>query len=641
MRFVRLESSVVSILFALLTASGCGSTSTPKPESAGPGAPTFTKDIAPILYANCVTCHRPGQVAPFSLLTYADAKKNADDIAGATSERKMPPWMPAPGEYEFQATRRLSADQIALIKRWAEGGAPEGNPADLPAPPASSGGWLLGTPDLVVTMPRPFVLQPGKDDRYRQLVYAMSLPAPRYVRAVEFRTNGAPVHHAVIRLDRTHGSRRQDGSDGSAGFEGVMASDVKNPEGHFVGWTPGQGPIVVPDGMPWRLDRGADLVVETHLIPGTAPVNVQPVIGLFFTDTPPVATPVELTMGSKTIDIPAGERAYRISEKYVFPVDATLLSVYPHAHFLGREMRITATLPGGKTSLLLHIPRWHFHWQQQYRFVTPVKLSRGTTVTMEYTYDNSADNHHNPSSPPRRVTYGLRSNDEMGTLSLHVLPQSKADGRLLTREFLERDQKMTIAGAEMLVRIDPSNPQHRLDLGKGLVEAGRNAEAVPVLESAIRLSPKLPGAHYYLGRAFFSVGRPREALQHLVNAVSLVPNDEVFLIDLGKVLSDSGNLPDGLRATERALSINPENGRAYEGLGVILVRMGRFNDAVLAFQRAVTFAPDSAAAENGLAVALAQAGRRDEALQHVRRALDLDPDYVPARDNLKRMTGGR
>ena len=217
-------------------------------------------------------------------------------------------------------------------------------------------------------------------------------------------------------------------------------------------------------------------------------------------------------MGVKTIDIPAGERAYRVSDRYVFPVDVTLLSLYPHAHYLGREMRITATLPDGKTTRLLHIPRWQFHWQQEYRFATPVKLPRGTSLAMEYTYDNSAENHHNPSSPPRRVTYGLRSTDEMGNLSMQVLPASKADGRLLTRAFLERDRQANIASAEMRVRIEPSNALHHLDLGKSYVEAGRHADAIPALEAALRLSPELSTAHDYLGRALFAAGRaPRRA----------------------------------------------------------------------------------------------------------------------------------
>jgi tetratricopeptide (TPR) repeat protein len=610
------------------------------PGATGP-APTFTKDVAPILYANCVTCHRPGQVAPFSLLQYADVKDKADEIASVTTAGKMPPWMPAPGEHAFVGERRLRADHIALIRRWAETGAAEGNPADLPRPPTWPDGWQLGKPDLVVTLARSFTLRPGPDDRYRQFVYPLSLSAGRFVRAVEFRPGSAPVHHAVIRIDRTHASRRRDGADGNPGFEGVMAPDVQNPDGHFVGWTPGQGPIVSPQGMPWRLDRGSDLVVEMHLIPGDAPIAVQPAIGLFFTDEPPKDTPVELLMGVKTLDIPAGERAYRVTDRYVFPVEVTLLSLYPHAHYLGKEMQIIAVLPDGATKRLLHIKDWEFHWQQEYRLVTPVVLPRGTTLTMQYSYDNSADNDENPVKPPRRVMYGLRSTDEMANLAFQVLPRSRADGRLLVKAFLERDAKANVASAEQRVRLEPGNPAHLLDLGRSLVLAGRTADAIAPLESSLRLDPRSSTAHDYLGRAMFAERRPDAALGHFRQAVALAPQDEVLQIDLGKVLADTGQFGEALQAFQRAIAINPEYSQAHEGLGVALVRAGRFNDAIAAFQGAVTLAPQSPSAENGLAVALAQAGRREEALQHVRRALDLDPDFVPAKDNLARLQRGR
>jgi hypothetical protein len=266
----------------------------------------------------------------------------------------------------------------------------EGDPSDLPPVPKFPEGWQSGQPDLVVTMPQPFVLPPGGTDRYRQIVYPVSLPSGRYVRAVEFRAGGAPVHHAIVRIDPSRASRRRDAEDKEPGFEGGMAPDAKNPDGHFVGWSPGRGPIVAPTGMPWRLDRGVDLVVELHLIPGKTAVPVQPMIGLFFTDTPPVATPVELTIGVRTIDIPAGDPSYRVSSSFTVPVGVTLLSLYPHAHYLGKAMQITATLPDGSKQHILNIPRWDFHWQTEYRLQQPLPLPRGTSVTMEYTYDNSA-----------------------------------------------------------------------------------------------------------------------------------------------------------------------------------------------------------------------------------------------------------
>ena len=346
---------------------------------------TFNRDIAPILYKNCASCHRPGEAAPFSLLTYADAKKRAAKIADVTRERQMPPWLPDRGEFPIVGERRLDDRQIDLIGLWVKNGAIEGHAADLPAAPVWPDGWQFGRPDVVVTPERAYSSGPTSEDLYRNLVLRAPLETGAFVRAVEFKTNGAPIHHAVIRVDDTHESRRRDGQDGRPGFDGMMWDNAQDPEGHFVGWAPGRGPIVSPDGMPWRLDAGADLVVELHLVPSRKPLVIAPTIGLFLTETPPTRTPLTLKMGSKSIDIPAGQSDYAVTDTYELPVAVELLSVYPHAHYLGKDMQVTATLPDGAAKSLLHIPHWSFHWQQDYRYVTPIALPRGTRVTMRYT----------------------------------------------------------------------------------------------------------------------------------------------------------------------------------------------------------------------------------------------------------------
>src|SRR4051812_2937766 len=165
-----------------------------------PPPPTFNKDVAPIVFANCAPCHRPGEVAPFSLLSYADAAKHADRMASETRQRHMPPWLPERGEFPVVGERRLSEEQIATIQRWVDAGAPEGHPADLPAPPSFPGGWQLGRPDVVLTLAKPYTLEPGGEDVYRSLVLRSPLSADMFVRGVELRTNGAPIHHAVIRV---------------------------------------------------------------------------------------------------------------------------------------------------------------------------------------------------------------------------------------------------------------------------------------------------------------------------------------------------------------------------------------------------------------------------------------------------------
>src|SRR3954463_1570628 len=241
---------------------------------------TFNKDVAPIVFANCAPCHRPGEVAPFTLLNYADALKHADGVAAATRKHEMPPWLPDRGE-PIVGERRLRDDQIETIQRWVAGGLVEGAAADLPKPPAWPDGWQLGHPDAVLDVSRPYTLRPGAGDVYRNLVVPTALGSDVFVRAAEFKTNGAPLHHAVIRVDRTGASRRRDGQDGQPGFDGMSWQNSQDPEGHFIGWAPGRGPIVAPEGMPWRLERGADLVIELHMLPSKKPHVIQPTIALY------------------------------------------------------------------------------------------------------------------------------------------------------------------------------------------------------------------------------------------------------------------------------------------------------------------------------------------------------------------------
>ena len=488
--------------------------------------PTFNKDVAPILFKDCAPCHRPGQAAPFTLLTYEDARTRADQIVTATSSRRMPPWLPDLAAMPiFLSERRLSPEEIDRIARWASGGTPEGSAEDRPASPTFPDAWQLGTPDLVVTLPRAYRLMPagdgdhGSHDVFRNVIFPVALPAGRFVRALEFRPGPAPViHHAVISLDRNRASRRREGADGQVGFDGMIAQDAQNPDGHFLGWTPGRGPIVAPDGLPWRLERGSDLVVQLHLLPGKAPVEVQPTLALFFTDKPPAGSPVMIRLGSKTIDIPAGESNYSINDTYVLPVDVDLIGLYPHAHYLGKEMHAEAMLPGGATRSLLHIRKWDFHWQQDYRYITPVSLPRGTRLTMRYTYDNSAANQRNQHQPPRAVRYGPNSSDEMGDLWLQVLPRSTADKAMLVAAFAEREGLASIASAEMLVRAEPANAAHQTSLGGSYFQMGKLAEATVHLEKALGLNPRSAQAHNFMGgvlllsdacrRRFAISGRP-------------------------------------------------------------------------------------------------------------------------------------
>jgi tetratricopeptide (TPR) repeat protein len=630
---LRLPPIRVCALLALAAGAGCSR----QPAATPTPTPTFNKDVAPIVFANCAPCHRPGEVAPFPLLAYADAAKHADGMAEETRKRHMPPWLPERGEFPIRGERRLTDEQIATIQRWVDGGKLEGDPKDLPARPSFPDGWQLGRPDAVVTLAKPYTLKPGTEDVYRNLVVRSPVTSDMFVRGVEFRTNGAPIHHAVIRVDRTRASRARDGADGQPGFDGMTWQTVQDPDGQFIGWAPGRGPILAPDGMPWRLERGADLVIELHMLPPKKAAVIQPTIAIFASASPPARTPLTVMMASKLIDIPAGARDHVVTDTYELPVGVDLLSVYPHAHYLATDMLVTATRPDGTTKTLLHIPHWSFHWQQDYRYVTPIALPRGTVVRMRYTYDNSADNDENPHSPPVRVRLGPNSTDEMAELGLQVLTASLADAARLVQSFDDRDAQANVALGEARVRESPDSAEYRAFLGRSYVEVGRGADAIPHLQAAVRLDPTMAGAESDLGTALMSQDRLPEALVHLQRAVMQAPRDETVAYNLGNALVHASRPSEAAVQYARALAINPAFADAHVNLGNLLYTHGRAAEALPHFQRAAELMPNSAVVHANYGGALASAGRYAEALRETQRALDLNPDYAPARENLARL----
>ena len=403
---------------------------------------TFTKDIAPIVFKSCVSCHRKGGPAPFALTTYDEVRRRATQIATVTRSRFMPPWKVEPGVGHFVGQDPLTRDEIARLEKWAVAGAPQGEPSAQPPLPNMPDGWLLGQPDLIVKPSRAYTLAAQPTDAFR--IFAIRLPVTKrtYVRGIEFHPgNGRVVHHANIRIDRTDATRKLDEADPLPGYDGLMPRSAEYPDGHFLGWTPGQVAPLVPPDLAWTLEPGSDLVVQLHLQPSGAVEQVLPEIGLYFSDRPPTRTPTILRLGSQSIEIAPGEPRYVIRDAYTLPVDADLLAVQPHAHYRAREIRGTAHLPDGTSRLVMHITDWDFRWQHVYREVTPIRLPKGTRLSMEYTYDNSAENVRNPQLPPAKVYWGQRSKDEMGDLWFQLLATNDRD-RLLMREQIAA--KMTV-----------------------------------------------------------------------------------------------------------------------------------------------------------------------------------------------------
>jgi hypothetical protein len=391
-------------------------------------APTFSHDVTPILYRDCASCHRPGGVAPFSLLTYQDARRRAGLIATVTAKRYMPPWLPA--EPRFQHERKLTEQQIVTLARWAESGAPEGNPSETPPPPRFTDGWQLGKPDLEGEMWGAFEVPAEGRDLYQCFVIPVPPALDRWVRALDVRPgNPKVVHHVLLFQDTTGTARKRDTGSGYScfGTPGFL------PARGLGGWTPGSVPVRMPDGIPELLHGGADLVLQVHYHPLGKAETDRTRVGLYFTDRKPERRMMDIPLGSNHIDIPPGERAYKVTDHFTIPVDVDAIGINPHAHYICKEMSGYAVLPDGSRRTLIHIPDWNFDWQQLYTFASPIRLPAGTRIEMEFTYDNSARNPRNPNHPPQRVTWGPSTTDEMAGLHIEVAPVDQEDAEELSQ----------------------------------------------------------------------------------------------------------------------------------------------------------------------------------------------------------------
>jgi hypothetical protein len=417
---------LAAILFVGALASG----------TAGAATPTYNDDIAPILHRNCATCHRPGEVAPFSLLTYQDAAKRAKLIATVTSARVMPPWKAEPGYGDFKDARRLSDEQIALLQQWASNGAPEGDPAHAPGPPAFPDGWQVGQPDRVLTLEKSFAVPADGPDQFRCFVMPMNLDHDVYVGASEFRPgNRRTVHHALVFMDPLGQGRKlaagsPDGSYSCFGSPGFPAALIG-------GWAPGQVPVKPIPGYATALRKGTDLVLQIHYHPDGKPEEDRSSLGLIFSDPPSKGRAV-MIIASRKIDIAPGESHYVVKASMEVPADAQLLRITPHAHYLCKDMKVNARLPDGSVTPLIWIKDWDFNWQGSYTYAQPVKIPKGTVVELEYTYDNSERNVRNPAHPPVRVTYGEETTNEMGLAFLAFTLPTPEDAAAFTRAALGR-----------------------------------------------------------------------------------------------------------------------------------------------------------------------------------------------------------
>jgi hypothetical protein len=379
--------------------------------------PTFNRDVVPIFQQNCQSCHHPGDIAPFSLMTYKDAKPEAFNIKYMVQTHQMPPWKPVDGCGDFAEPRVLSQKDIDTIVKWVDNGAPEGNAADLPPQRDFSSGWAMGQPDLVLTNPDPYT-PPASGDMYRCFTLPTDLPSDTYVSAIDVHPGDrGSVHHVIAYIDTTGDSVKLDEKDPGPGYTsfGGPGFAINNPSAAALGgWAPGYRPVALPDGVAYLLPGHSRVVLQVHYHPHNgAPSADQTSIGIYFAKTKPTKLLRILPLVNTTFTIPPNDPAYKVSASFFSPVAAHLWLVAPHMHLLGRKMNVTASLPNGSQQCLITINDWDFNWQGLYRFVNPIAVPAFTVFSMTATYDNSADNPRNPNNPPKPVSWGESTTDEM------------------------------------------------------------------------------------------------------------------------------------------------------------------------------------------------------------------------------------
>jgi tetratricopeptide (TPR) repeat protein/mono/diheme cytochrome c family protein len=597
--------------------------------------PTFTADVAPILYKNCATCHHSGGPGPFPLLTYADARKHARQIAKVTVRRYMPPWQPEPGHGRFVGERRLADADIAILAAWAAANAPEGDPSRLPSVPTFPAGWQLGTPDLVLRSPEPFVVPAEGGDVFWNLVLPSTVTHTTYIRAMEILPGNARlVHHANVLLDTSGTGRALDARTPGPGFPGMdleLSSNRFEPDSHFLFWKPGTPALVERPDMPWRLDPGTDLIFNMHLQPSGRAEPIQPAIGLYFAAAPATRVPMLLQLEHDgALDIPAGAD-FEVTDTLVLPVPVQVLGVYPHAHYLGKIVEGTAKLPDGSTRWLIRISDWDMKWQGVYQLAEPLQLPKGAVLSMRWVFDNSSANKRNPHTPPERVRGGNRAIDEMAHLWIQVLPD-RPDDRLLLQEALMRarltkypgdfvalanlgsalqSQGRTDEAISTLRQALEARPDSAVvtnTLATALRDANRPAEALTAFQQALRLDPGYVDAEYNLATTLLSMNRPGEAVTHLQHVISVHPADAAALADLGAAYAMLRRLNQAVSALEASIRIAPGNAQAHYNLGLIAASQRDMPRAVREFEEALRLDPSNKDTEAALGEARAALG---------------------------------
>lgn len=416
-----------------LTAAEQAPAPSAKPVSTPPPGPTFSKDVAPILYKNCTSCHRAGEIGPMPLVTYREARPWAKAIANSVSARAMPPWFADPQYGKFHNERRLRDTDIATIAAWAGRGAPEGNPADLPPAPTFADGWRI-QPDVIFEMPADFNVPAEGTVNYKYFDVPTRFTEDKWIQAIEVRPGDrAHVHHVIVYYQEPAAAPAAGGAPAPATstrprvFQvnreqartppSAPVTDPLDRPGHPVGSmlatvATGTDPAIYPEGVAIKVAAGSNLTFQIHYTTNGAPGKDRTKIGLVFAKKPPQYELRTANMINGSFTIPAGDPNYRVDADLTFTADVTLWTLLPHTHLRGKSFEYRVVYPDNRTETILSVPKYDFSWQTDYAFNPPLKLPKGTRLEATAHYDNSAKNPSNPDATID-VTWGDQTWEEM------------------------------------------------------------------------------------------------------------------------------------------------------------------------------------------------------------------------------------
>ena len=611
-------------------AIGCAFSPWPSPES----APTYATHVAPILNANCTECHRSGGVAPFALDTYDAAKRWSTMVSAMTRLGLMPPWRAKKGFGHFREERFLTDRQIAALAEWDRAGAPKGDESQLlPIPHFENKTWSHGEPDLVLTMPEAYAVPAAGEDIYRYFVLPMELAEDAVVVGMDFQPGDASVvHHCNYFVDYSGRARALDREDPELGFSvfgtgGFMSYDGANALG---AWAPGVAPYTLPEGRGFDLPRGGDIVLEVHYHLSGKATRDQSSIAFYFAKGPVQRGVSALFVGTQDVDIPAGEANYWRKLTLDVPAAMRVVDLAPHMHYLGREARVVATLPDGAERPLLHVTDWDLRWQGIYSYREPIDLPAGSTIEAHFRFDNSSSNPGNPNAPPKRVSWGWGSDQEMAELYLTVIPEDADAEQQMRRAaraswmrsadpraapVVARDPEAWLAA---LIEVDLWSPEGEQRLTT--LSVSDAFEAVLALAKKRARKTRSADAHALSGSLLAIASAYGETVAEqwdlataadaaLVKALRLDPNHGSALLTRAALYAgsqDKGSLRQAVglyrRLLEKAtIDATPEQlATAYLDLGRLLAQLGNRDQATVTLREGVARYPEHQALNDQL-----------------------------------------